>query len=138
MKDFLKGRKMRTILRGKYSSWKEVTSGVPQGSVLAPIMFLVFINDINDNIGSEGYMNMFADDAKMQRKIITENSCWELQNDLAKLYKWSQKWQMEFNGDKCHVIKFGKSGGEGRHAVSKFRRAVSDRRLREKQHCGEI
>ncbi len=100
---------MRTILRGKYSSWKEVTSGVPQGSVLAPIMFLVYINDINDNIGSESYMNMFADDATIQRKIITENSYLELQNDLAKLYKWSQMWQIEFNAEKCHVIKFGKS-----------------------------
>ncbi len=65
MKDFLKGRKMRTILRGKYSSWKEVTSGVPQGSVLAPIMFLVYINDINQNIGTESYRNMFAGDAKI-------------------------------------------------------------------------
>ena len=73
MKDFLKGRKMRTVLRGKYSSWKEVTSGVPQGSVLAPIMFLVYINDIKDSIGNESYMNMFADDAKIQRKIIMEN-----------------------------------------------------------------
>ncbi len=104
MKDFLEDRKMRTILRGKYSSWKEVTSGVPQGSVLAPIMFLVYINDINDNIGSENYMNMFVDDAKIQRRIVKE-----LHNHLAKLYEWSQKWQMEFNAEKCHVIKFGKS-----------------------------
>ncbi len=66
VKDFFKGRKMRTILRGKYSSWKEVTSGVPQGSVLAPIMFLVYINDINVNIGNDSYMNMFADDAKIE------------------------------------------------------------------------
>ncbi len=55
-------------------------------------------------------MNMFADDAKIQRKIITENSCLELQNDLTKLYEWSQKWQMEFNAEKYHVIKFGMSG----------------------------
>ncbi len=68
MKDFLKDRKMRTVLRGKYSTWKEVTSGVPQGSVLAPIMFLVYINTIKDNIGNESYMNMFADDAKIQKK----------------------------------------------------------------------
>ncbi len=70
------------------------------GSVLAPIMFLVYINEINDNIGSESYMNMFADDAKIQRKIITENSLLEFQNDLAKLYEWNQKWQMEFNAEK--------------------------------------
>ena len=82
MQDFLKEREMRTILRGKYSSWREVTSGVPQGSVLAPIMFLVYINDINENIGTESYLNMFADDAKIQRTIKNEDSCRELQEDL--------------------------------------------------------
>ena len=109
MQDFLNERKMRTILRGKYSSWREVTSGVPQGSVLAPIMFLVYINDINENIGTESYLNMFADDAKIQRTIKNEDSCKELQKDLTKLYDWSHKWQMEFNAEKCHVMKFGKS-----------------------------
>ncbi len=52
---------------------------------------------------------MFADDAKIQKKIVAENSCLELQNDLTKLHEWSQKWQMEFNAEKCHVMKFGKS-----------------------------
>ncbi len=78
--------------------------------MLAPIMFLVYINDIKDNIGNGSYMNMFADDAKIQRKIITIDSCLELQNDLTKLYEWRQKWQMEFSADKCHVMKFDKSG----------------------------
>ncbi len=53
---------------------------------------------------------MFADDTKIQRKIKMKNSCLELQNDLTKLYQWSQKWQTEFNAEKCHVMKFGKSG----------------------------
>ncbi len=74
------------------------------------LMFLMYINDINDNTGTKSYMNMFADDAKIQRKTVTENLCLEFQNDLTKLYEWSQKWQMEFNAEKCHVIKFGKSG----------------------------
>ncbi len=60
-----------------------MTSGVPLGSLLAPIMFLVYINDIKNNIGNESYMNMFADDAEIQRNNITENSCLDLQNDLA-------------------------------------------------------
>ena len=109
MQDFLKEREMRKILRGKYSSWREVTSGVPQGSVLAPIMFLVYINYINDNISTESYLNMFAHDAKVQKTIKNEDSCKELQKDLRKLYDWSHKWQMEFDAEKCHVMKFGKS-----------------------------
>ncbi len=55
-------------------------------------------------------MNMFADDAKIQRKITTENSSLELQNELTKLHELSQKWRMEINAEKCHAIKFGKSG----------------------------
>ncbi len=53
---------------------------------------------------------MFADDEKIQGKIITQNSCVELENDLTKLHEWSQKWQTNFNTEICHVIKYCKSG----------------------------
>ena len=109
MRDFLSERKMRTVLRGNYSEWREVKSGVPQGSVLAPILFLVYINDMSSDIGNESYLNMFADDAKIQRKITDTNSCKELQEELNKLHEWSNMWKMEFNADKCHVMKFGES-----------------------------
>ena len=109
MEDFLSGRKMRTVLRGRYSSWLEITSGVPQGSVLAPVMFLIYINDLQANIDENSYINMFADDAKIQRKVLDENCCRKLQDDMNKLHEWSKTWQMEFNVNKCHVIKFGKS-----------------------------
>ena len=102
MKDFLKGRKMRTVLRGKHSSWKELTSGVPQGSVLAPIMFLVYINDINDNIGNESYMNMFADDAKIQ-KNHKGKFMFEVSTRAPQQYEWSQHCQICFETRKtCH------------------------------------
>ncbi len=110
MKNFLTGRKMRTVIRGKYSSWSDVTSGVPQGSVLAPVMFLIFINDLA--LGTSSYTNMFADDAKLVRKVVDNNCCKMLQDDINKLYEWSQVWKMEFNIDKCHVMEMGE--GQGR------------------------
>ena len=107
MENYLRGRKMRTLVRGAASSWAEVTSGVPQGAVLAPLMFLIYINDLPEGVKS--YMSLFADDAKIMKTIKNEESCKELQEDLDKLHEWSQKWKMEFNAKKCHVIEFGKS-----------------------------
>ena len=63
MQDYLKDREMRTVIREETSSWRNVTSGVPQGSVLAPIMFQIYVNDMQCGVTS--YMNMFADDAKL-------------------------------------------------------------------------
>ena len=107
MENYLRGREMRTIVRGIKSEWKMVSSGVPQGSVLGPIMFLLYVNDMP--IGINSYMNMFADDAKIMRKVKTLEDCNKLQEDLDKIYEWSVKWQMEFNINKCHVMKMGKS-----------------------------
>ena len=107
MKSYLTGRKMKTSVRGEPSTWAEVTSGVPQGSVLAPLMFLVFINDLPDEV--EGYINMFADDAKIMRRVTTIEDCRKLQEDLDKIHEWSAKWMMEFNVDKCHVLEMGRS-----------------------------
>ena len=107
MKNYLLGRQMRTMIRGKFSSWRDITSGVPQGAVLAPIMFLVFVNDMPNGVNT--YMNMFADDAKVMKHIKNISSCRELQSDLNKLYDWSQHWKMEFNAKKCHVLEMGRS-----------------------------
>ena len=109
MSDFLQGRQMRTVVRGTASQYREVTSGVPQGSVLAPIMFLIYVNDLADEISENSYLNMFADDAKIQRRITNINSCKQLQEDLNKIKEWSDKWEMDFNVEKCHVIRFGVS-----------------------------
>ena len=67
MEEFLVGRQTKTTIRGKHSEWKEVSSGVPQGSVLATIMYLIYINDLGNGIDS--YINMFDDDAKIMRQI---------------------------------------------------------------------
>ena len=98
---------MRTTIKDTNSSWWEVTSGVPQGSVLAPIMFQIYVNDMTRELTS--YVNLFADDAKLMRIIKDENDCKELQNDIDRIQAWSRRWKLEFNAKKCHVVKFGKS-----------------------------
>lgn len=107
MEDFLVGREMRTIIKDRPSEWGLVESGVPQGSVLAPVMFAVYINDMVDGVSS--YVSLFADDAKLLRKVRCDKDCELLQEDLDRIWKWSCTWQMEFNTTKCKKIEFGKS-----------------------------
>ena len=93
MEDYLQGRQMRTVVRDEQLEWSEVISGVPQGSVLAPVMFLMYIN-MTDGLSS--YVNLFADDTKVMRRVKDWRDCEELQGDLGKIYEWSRKWEMEF------------------------------------------
>ena len=80
-------------------------SGVPQGSVLGPILFLKYINDLDDSIKSN--LLKFADDTKLFRKVNTDGDKQHLQNDLDRLVKWSEKWQMLFNFGKCKCLHTG-------------------------------
>ena len=98
---------MRTVIREATSSRRNVTSGVPQGSVLAPIMFQIYVNDMQCGVTS--YMNMFADDAKLMRVIKNTVDCQELQGDIDKIDEWSKRWKLDFNAKKCHVMELGKS-----------------------------
>ena len=98
MEDYLQGRQMWTVLRDQQSEWSEVTSRVPQVSMLAPIIFLIYINDMTDGLNS--YVNLFADDAKLMRRVKDQRDCEELQGDLDKIYEWTWKWEMEFNAKK--------------------------------------
>ena len=107
MENYLKGREMRTVVKDMKSNWRTVESGVPQGSVLAPILFLIYINDMPEGLNS--YINLFADDAKLCKAIKRKEDCEILQEDLNKIWKWSEKWEMEFNVDKSHVMEIGKS-----------------------------
>ena len=89
---------MRTVVKDKQSKWREVKIGVPQGSVLAPIMFLIYANDMTEGVSS--YISLFADDVKLLRKIRNYKDCEELHNDINKIYEWSKIWEMEFNAKK--------------------------------------
>ncbi len=104
IKDFLSNREQRVVINTTYSDWTSVVSGIPQGSVLGPILFTMFINDIPIEISS--HIKIFADDTKVYNK---SNQCNILQDDLDKLNRWSNKWLLPFNVEKCKVIYYGKS-----------------------------
>ena len=102
IRSFLTDRKQAVVVDGTQSSWKEVTSGVPQGSVIGPTLFLCFINDIQDDVLSS--ICLFADDCVIYREILSDTDYNILQQDLQKLSSWSTTWLMNFNVKKCGVM----------------------------------
>ena len=87
IEDFLSDRRMRIMVRGEYSEWVDVISGVPQGSVLGPILFLITVNDIPEMVNCS--IQMFADDTKLFRTVKSIDDCNILQNDLDTLSQWT-------------------------------------------------
>ncbi|CAF1034852.1 unnamed protein product [Brachionus calyciflorus] len=102
---FLTGRRQRVVLGKAFSSWKEVISGVPQGSLLGPILFVIFINDLPDKI--KNVIKLFADDTKVISLIDNENDSSILQEDLNNLHEWSKQWLVDFKEEKCVSMHFG-------------------------------
>ena len=105
IEDFLSERKQRVVFNGKSSSWKNVTSGVPQGSVLGPVLFIIYVNDMPDSL--ESFCKIFADDTKVYTAVGEKTDQEKLQRDLLKLCKWSRLWLLEFSVQKCKVVEYG-------------------------------
>ena len=103
---FLSGRTQTVVVNNTESSPAPVISGIPQGSVLGPLLFVIYINDLPNEITSNVYL--FADDTKVTRKVRSKNDAKALQQDLAMLEAWSNKWLLQFNPDKCHVLTIGR------------------------------
>ena len=99
---FLSDHSQQVVVDGAKSSTCMVTSGVPQGSVLDPILFLIYINDFVINVQTEIWL--FADDILLYRAFKTPNDHEILQNNLNTLTKWASDWMMEFNIPKCNII----------------------------------
>ena len=100
---WLSGRTQQVVLDGQASDPVPVLSGVPKGSVLDPVLFLIFINDLLDNIRSS--VRLFADDCVLYRNIHSLQDCLALQEDLTSLGQWEADWQMKFNVAKCHSMR---------------------------------
>lgn len=99
---FLRGRTQRVVLDGVASDIVGVTSGVPQGSVLGPVLFLLYINDLPSTLSS--VVRLFADDAILYRTVASGTDGDALQEDLDRLARWETRWRMEFNSGKCEVL----------------------------------
>lgn len=106
IEDFLTGRQQRVRIDEVHSRWSNIISGVPQGSVLGPLLFLNFINDLPDSIVS--CIKLFADDTKVYTAISDCTKINEMSDDLQRLMDWSDKWQLGFNTRKCVMMHLGK------------------------------
>ena len=104
IKAFLSNRKQQVLLEGTHSSRVDVLSGVPQGTVLGPLLFLAYINDLPDSLKSSD-ARLFADDSLLYRTVNGNRDNTLLQEDLAALEAWERIWQMSFNPSKCTVIR---------------------------------
>ena len=102
VKDCFNSRFQAVVLNGVKSGTIAVSSGVPQGSVLVPILFLAYINDLPDQYKSK--VRLFADDTAIYLPISSEGESIILQNDRFTLEKWEQRWDMSFNPSKCQVL----------------------------------
>ena len=105
IQDFLTNRKQRVVLQGEQSSELKVTSGVPQGSVLGPTLFLIYINDLPSVINCD--ISLYADDTLLYQRVNNNDDAKVFQSNINAIHNWSVQWKMPFNESKCHVIAFG-------------------------------
>ena len=102
---FLSGRRQRVKIGDSFSEWAEVTSGVPQGSVLAPLLFLCYVKDMQEK-QHKANVSKFADDTKLFSAIYDSNCTLQLQASLDAISEWCKKWKMPLNLNKSAVLKF--------------------------------
>ena len=117
IKEFLTNRRQRVRVNDSTSSWKPVISGIPQGSILGPILFTLYVNDIPAQLQS--IISMYADDTKLFSALISNDSTNTLISDLKILEEWAEKFQMRFHPDKCHVMHIGSNNPQQQYTMTK-------------------
>ena len=146
VKKWLSERRQRVGLGRSFSEWQDVHSGVPQGSVLGPLLFLVYINDLDCNLSSK--VCKFADDTKLGNFVKNHEDYLSVQEDLDKLFVWSEVWQMKFNVEKCAVIHVGHKNNQYKYRLGdtvmesmsgeRDLGVYMDQTLKFSQHCSNI
>ena len=104
--NYITNRSQKVSINGKFSRNEPVGSGVPQGSVLGPILFLIMISDIDKNVITSN-ISSFADDTKISHVIKLRQDCEDLQASLNQIYEWSHKNNLKFNEDKFQALRYG-------------------------------
>jgi hypothetical protein len=125
IRDWLTNRQQRVVIKGKFSGWAPVLSGVPQGSVLGPVLFNILINNLDSAVTADQILKKFADDSKLGQVINGPGSAAALQTSLDNLYNWSVKWGMEFNTGKCHVMHVCRNNPTHAYTMGSHQLAVS-------------
>ena len=118
LSQFLDNRIQQVVIKDTKSDVADVISGIPQGSVLGPLLFIMFINDLPNSINSQ--VQIFADDTKLFRAIESIADNISLQKDLDKLLKWSSDWQLPFNISKCKTMHYGNNNPEFAYNMENF------------------
>ena len=116
IRQWLKDRQQRVVVNGVYSDHGLVTSGVPQGSVLGPILFNIFISEIAECLN--GKVCLFADDTKICNRVDVPGGIHQMEKDLGKLEEWSKIWQLKFNVDKCKIMHLGRKNPRAEYKIS--------------------
>ena len=107
IRSFLTGRQQVVHVEGAFSRTEDVVSGVPQGSVIGALLFLIMIGDIDDAVSS-AHVASFADDTRVLAQVNSTNDTLALQSDLNKIYQWSEKNNATFNPEKFECLRYGK------------------------------
>ena len=102
--NYLKDRTQCVVISGTKSSLKPVLSGVPQGSILGPLLFVLFINDLSDGVSPNTKIALYADDTKIWKNIVNYDDHEALQKDVTSLLEWSNVNKMKFHPNKCKIL----------------------------------